>query len=108
MNLWPTLALRDSWKEVTTSPLGQEHLLSAFHRLHTYHIPFVMHSHQGPPDVMGKPVVFTSKLETGPQGRYLTLKCTSAKPGKAGGGIGEQEGGCTAGTEQLESHKAFS
>lgn len=55
---------------------------------------------------MGKTVVFTSKLETGPQGRYLTLKCTSAKPGKAGG-IGEQEG-CTAGTEQLESHKAFS
>lgn len=87
MNPWPTLALRDSWKEVPTSPLSQEHLLSAFHRLHTYHIPFIMHSHQGPPDVMGKPVVFTSKVETGPQGRYLTLKCTSAKPGKAGGGL---------------------
>lgn len=27
------------WKEVTTSPLGQEHLLSAFHLLHSYHIP---------------------------------------------------------------------
>lgn len=40
----------------------------------------------------GRLAVFTSKLEAGPQSRYLTsLECTSAKPGKTGG-IGEQEG----------------
>lgn len=52
-------------------------------------IPFVMHSHQRPLRMPGRLAVFTSKLEVGPQSRYLTsLECTSAKPGE----IGEQEG----------------
>lgn len=40
---------------------------------------------------MGKPAIFTSKLEAGPQGRDLTSKCTSAKPGMEGK-VGKQEG----------------
>lgn len=39
MNLWPTLALRDSWKEVPTSPLGRASFVSispASHIPHTF------------------------------------------------------------------------
>lgn len=82
------------------SPLGQRLFFPAFPLLHTYLL--LMHSHQGPPiDAMGRPAVFTSKLEAGPQGRYLASKRTSAKPGKAGGVV-EQEGGCMAAYKTAE------